>query len=107
MPTALNAADLTLNEVYRLLPLVRADEPMQLADRVSLEPLTTQEIQELQQIAHDFEAYRSMGNVLEGQVQCLVLAPLLRLAGFYRAPMYLSLEQGIAAIAKTSFLSLK
>ena len=50
------------------------------------------------QIRIDFQAYWQAGKVLEGQVQLLVLAPLLRLAGYYRSPIQLSLEQAIAEI---------
>jgi hypothetical protein len=38
---------------------------------------------------------------LEGQVKFLVLAPLVRLAGFYKAPLVIKLEEDIAEIAIT------
>ncbi len=41
------------------------------------------------QIRSDYRAYLRPGKVLEGQTQFLVLAPLLRLAGFYQPPIYL------------------
>ncbi|MDX2240400.1 MAG: hypothetical protein NW224_06945 [Leptolyngbyaceae cyanobacterium bins.302] len=98
MQTTLNAKDLTLNEVHRLLKLERDREPVSFSDFMTLEPLTDAQSQEIAQIVDDFEYYLRAGKVLEGQIQFLVLAPLLRLAGFYRAPIYLSLEQGIAEI---------
>jgi len=99
MPTLVNANDLTLADVHRLLKIERNHQPTHFSDLLTLEPLTETEKQEVFQIASDFEYYQSAGKVLEGQVQFLVLAPLLRLAGFYRPPIYLSLEQGIAEIS--------
>jgi hypothetical protein len=46
----------------------------------------------------DFQAYWQAGKVLESQIQLLVVGPLLRLAGFYRTPINLTLEQAIAEI---------
>ncbi|HEY9909910.1 MAG TPA: hypothetical protein V6D18_20140 [Thermosynechococcaceae cyanobacterium] len=93
----LAAKDLSLNEVHHLLNLQRRDgQPF--SDLLSLEPVTETEQQDLRQIRDDFGDYLNVGRVLEGQIQFLVVAPLLRLAGFYRLPIYISLEQGIAPI---------
>ncbi|HAA31051.1 MAG TPA: restriction endonuclease subunit R [Cyanobacteria bacterium UBA8553] len=95
--TTLNAEKLTLKDVHRLLGFQK--QPMgEYSTLLSLEPLTTYEHQELLQIAHDFDNYLSAEKVLEGLVKVLTTFPLLRLAGFYRFPVELSLEEGIARI---------
>jgi len=95
--TTLNAKNITLSEVHRLLKLGklpnRAFTPL-----LALEPLTELEQQELAQIRSDFDYYLSEGRVLEGLVKALTTFPLLRLAGFYRPPIKISLEEGIAEI---------
>lgn len=93
----LNAKDLTLEQVYQLLNLQELDS-LSFDALLSLDELTDFERQEILQIRADFRHYLNAGKVLEGQVQFLVLAPLLRLAGFYHAPIHISLEQNIAPI---------
>jgi hypothetical protein len=63
---------------------------------LSLAPLTQFEQQELTEIWEDFDNYLTEGKVSEGQVKFLVLAPLVRLAGFYKAPLVIKLEEDIA-----------
>jgi hypothetical protein len=65
---------------------------------LSLEPLTSFEQQELTEIRDDFRRYVSSGKVSEGQVKFLIVAPLMRLAGFYKAPLVIMLEEDIADI---------
>lgn len=95
--TTLNASNLSLEDVQRLF-----DFQKQYSDSfshlLSLEPLTEVEQQELKQIQNDFDRYLTAGKVSEGQVKFLVLAPLLRLAGFYRYPLEIRLEEDIADI---------
>jgi hypothetical protein len=91
----LNARMLTLDDVERLLPLIEAPSAT-FRESLQLEPLTTFEQQELEQIRNDFLRYLSAGKVSEGQVKFLVLAPLMRLAGFYQLPLEISLEEDIA-----------
>ena len=94
----LQAKNLTLNEVHQWMSLQPSLERARFADVLNLPDLTEWEIAEMEQIRIDFQAYWQAGKVLEGQVQLLVLAPLLRLAGYYRSPIQLSLEQAIAEI---------
>jgi hypothetical protein len=92
----LKAKELSLGQVHSLLgfvPLPRGTFTL------NLEPLTEFEVQELKLIQDDFNSYLTEGRVLEGLVQALTTYPLLRLAGFYRAPIQLSIEQNIADIA--------
>ena len=92
----LQAKNLTLNEVHQLRDLQPSVQRVRFTDVLNLPDLTEWEMTEMEQIRIDFQAYWQAGKVLEGQVQLLVLAPLLRLAGYYRSPIQLSLEQAIA-----------
>jgi hypothetical protein len=65
---------------------------------LNLEPLTEFEVQELAQIRDDFDNYLSDSKVLEGMVKALTTLPLMRLAGFYRSPIKIALEENIARI---------
>lgn len=91
----LQAKNLTLNEVHQLLDLQPSVQRVRFTDVLNLPDLTEWK---MAKIRIDFQAYWQAGKVLEGQVQLLVLAPLLRLAGYYRSPVQLSLEQAIAEI---------
>ncbi|MBN3908467.1 MAG: restriction endonuclease subunit R [Nostoc sp. NMS1] len=95
--TILDPRNLSLEEIHRLFGFQE-----QYSDSYSnylfLEPLTEAEQQELKQIQHDFDRYLTAGKVSEGQVKFLAVAPLLRLAGFYRYPIEIVLEENIADI---------
>ncbi|MEW6495083.1 MAG: restriction endonuclease subunit R [Cyanobacteriota bacterium] len=95
--TILNAKELTLNHVHRLLGFQRQYNPS-FTSLLSLEPLTEFEQQELVQIRDDFDNYLAESQVIEGMVKALTTFPLLRLAGFYRSPIKISLEENIARI---------
>ena len=95
--TTLNAKNLTLNDVYRLLGFQK-QYGGSFTPLLFLEPLTEFEQQELVQIQNDFEYYLSANKVSEGLVKALTTFPLLRLAGFYRYPIQISLEEDIADI---------
>jgi hypothetical protein len=92
--TTLIAKKLTLKQVHELLHFEEHLDGS-FTPWLSLEPLTEFEQQELVQIRNDFRSYLIEGKVLEGQIKLLVIAPLLRLAGFYRSPIKISLEQDI------------
>jgi hypothetical protein len=96
MPT-LNAKNLTLNEVHQLLKLQKLPNGL-FTPLLSLQPLTEFEQQELTQIRSDFDSYLTEGRVFEGLVKALTTFPLLRLAGFYRPPIKINLEQDITDI---------
>lgn len=95
--TATNAKNLTLNEVHHLLKFDKLPNGL-FTPLLSLESLTEFEQQELAQIRSDFDSYLSEGKDFEGLVKALTTFPLLRLAGFYRPPLKISLEQDIADI---------
>ncbi|NJM62696.1 MAG: restriction endonuclease subunit R [Oscillatoriales cyanobacterium RU_3_3] len=96
--TALNAKNLALSEVLRLLKFQKLPNGS-FTPLLSLEPLTEFERQELLQTCDDFDSYLTDGKVSEGQVKLVSVGPLLRLAGFYRSPIKMFLEEGIADIA--------
>src|ERR671932_749641 len=96
--TGFNAKNITLNEVIRLLKLQKLPNGS-FTPLLSLEPLTEFEQQELIQTCEDFDSYLTDGKVSEGQVKLVSVGPLLRLAGFYRSPIKMLLEEGIADIA--------
>jgi hypothetical protein len=93
----LNAKSLTLNDVQHRFNLGKRSVE-EFSTSLTLEALTSYEQQEISQISDDFLRYLEDGKVSEGQVKFLVLAPLLRLAGFYQAPMSIKLEENIAEI---------
>ncbi|MFE1748661.1 restriction endonuclease subunit R [Coleofasciculus sp. H7-2] len=95
--TTLNARNLSLDDIHRLFGFHKQYNGS-FTPLLSLEPLTEFEQQELVQIRNDFERYLTAGKVSEGQVKLLTVAPLLRLAGFYRYPIQITLEENIADI---------
>ncbi|MEH2283282.1 MAG: restriction endonuclease subunit R [Nostoc sp.] len=95
--TILNARNLSLEEVQRLFGF-QEQYSDSFSNYLSLETLTEAEQQELLQIRNDFGRYLTAGKVSEGQVKFLAVAPLLRLAGFYRYPIEIVLEENIADI---------
>ncbi|MFN6514694.1 MAG: restriction endonuclease subunit R [Nostoc sp. CreGUA01] len=95
--TIIGARNLSLEEVHRLFGFQRQYSDS-FSNYLSLEPITEAEQQELKQIQHDFDRYLTTGKVSEGQVKFLAVAPLLRLAGFYRYPIEIVLEENIGDI---------
>ena len=94
----LQARKLTLSDVHRLFGYQR-QYSSSFSPELSLEAITEFEQRELNQIRNDFDNYLIEGKVSEGQVKLLTIAPLLRLAGFYRHPIKLTLEEGIDKIS--------
>lgn len=95
--TTLNAKKI-LGEVNRLLGFQEHYDGS-FTSLLPLEPLTEFEQQELAQIRNDFRYYLSASKVSEGLIKALTTFPLLRLAGFYRYPIQISLEESIADIS--------
>ncbi|WP_434684317.1 restriction endonuclease subunit R [Pseudanabaena minima] len=93
----LNASTLTLDQVYQYLKFQEISYGA-FKSLLQLEPLSEFEISELTQIRNDFKNYLNDGKVLEGMVMALTVMPLLRLAGFYRAPIKMRMEQEIDRI---------
>lgn len=95
MTQNLEASQLSLNDVRRLLKLERQIGGS-FADFLSLEPLTDFEQQELLLIGNHFWRHLEAGKVSAKLVKFLVLSPLMRLAGFFDIPIVLTMEDSIA-----------
>jgi hypothetical protein len=93
----LKARKLTLDDVQRLLgfsPIFESD----FESYLSLPNLDSGEFSELAQIRDRFLRYLMLGKVSEGQARELSVAPLLQLAGYHNAPIYLRIEEEIDRI---------
>lgn len=97
MTTNLDASNLSLEDVYRLSKLERRLNNS-FTSLMSLETLTEVEQQKVEKIRNNFDNYYSWGKISEGQVKFLTLAPLMWLAGFYKPPIKITLEENIAEI---------
>ncbi len=95
MAITVEESNLSLNDVHRLLKL-QEHLNGSFTDFLSLEPLTEFEQQDLLRISSDFERYLAAGKISEGLVKFLVIAPLMRLAGFYDIPIKLTMEDVVA-----------
>ncbi|GAA6622539.1 restriction endonuclease subunit R [Scytonema sp. NUACC26] len=93
--TLLQAKNLTIGDVHRFFGFQRQYNNS-FDSLLSLEPLTEFEQQEILQIRTDFDNYLIESKVLEGLVKALTIFPLMKLAGFYRSPIKISLEENIA-----------
>ncbi|NEO13700.1 MAG: restriction endonuclease subunit R [Moorea sp. SIO1F2] len=95
--TIIQASHLSLEDVHHTFGFQRQYNSS-LTSRLSLDTITEFEQRELEQIRTDFDNYLIAGKVSEGLVKALTVFPLLRLAGFYRSPIKISLEEGISDI---------
>ncbi|MGB3642647.1 MAG: restriction endonuclease subunit R [Rivularia sp. (in: cyanobacteria)] len=93
----LQSKNLSIGDIHRLFNYQRQYNDS-FTSLLSLEPLTEFERQELLQIRTDFDNYIIESKVLEGLVKALTVFPLMRLAGFYRSPIKIALEENIADI---------
>jgi hypothetical protein len=96
MPT-INASTLTLDRVYDYLKFEELSYGS-FNSLLQLKPLSDLECLELVQIRDDFKNYLDDGKVLEGMVKALTVLLLLRLAGFYKSPIKMRMEQEIDRI---------
>jgi hypothetical protein len=98
MATTLDASALSLDDVYRLF---RFEQRLgnSISSWLTLEPLSEFEQREIAQIRDTFQSYYAAGKISEGQVKFLLIAPLMRLAGFYQPQIKITLEEGIADIS--------
>ncbi|MEI2580953.1 restriction endonuclease subunit R [Scytonema sp. PRP1] len=98
MQTNLNATNLRLKDVQRLL---KFEEHLNnsFTSLLLLNNITEYEQQELEEIRNVFREYYSEGKISEGQIKFLILAPLMKLAGFYQPSIKITLEENIADIS--------
>ncbi|MGK7878264.1 MAG: restriction endonuclease subunit R [Xenococcaceae cyanobacterium] len=97
MATTIDASNLVLRDVHRLLNL-ELQLNNSFTSLLSLEPLAEIEEQRLEEIRSNFANYYYDGTILEGEVKFLLLSPLMWLAGFYHPNIRITLEEGIAEI---------
>jgi hypothetical protein len=93
----LNAKNLTLDEVHQRFRFQRGYCDS-FEGLLQLEPLTERERQEVQQTSREFDHHLTAGDTSEGQVKLIAVSLLLRLAGFFRHPLRILVEEGIARI---------
>lgn len=93
----LQSKNLSIGDIHRLFNYQRQYNDS-FTSLLSLESLTEFEQQEILQIRTDFDNYIIESKVLEGLVKALTVFPLMRLAGFYRSPIKIALEENIADI---------
>jgi hypothetical protein len=93
----LKAKDIKLEEVRELLgfELIRQGR---FEDFLTLQPLISGDTEGLEAIASELFDYIENGRVSEGQMQLVAIAPLLRLAGYNRAPIEYRVEENIGSI---------
>lgn len=97
MPEVLSAALLTLKDIHQNLKM----EPCwdsRFEEYLVLKPLPEHQEQELLKIRADFLPYLESGTVSEGTIKLLLLAPLLKLTGFYQEPFHIDVEESIGQI---------
>ncbi len=97
MTTTLDASNLVLRDVHRLLKL-ESNYNDSLTSFLPLETLTEIEQQKLEEFRTNFKSYYFDGNILEGQVKFLFVSPLMWLSGFYHPNIKITLEEWIANI---------
>ncbi|MGB3759420.1 MAG: restriction endonuclease subunit R [Rivularia sp. (in: cyanobacteria)] len=93
----LQSKNLSIGDIHRLFGYQRQYNDS-FTSLLSLKPLTEFERQEILQIRTDFDNYIIESKVLEGLVKALTVFPLMRLAGFFRSPIKIALEENIADI---------
>ena len=89
--------NLSIGDIHRLFGYQRQYNDS-FTSLLSLNPLPNFERQEILQIRTDFDNYIIESKVLKGLVKALTVFPLMRLAGFYRSPIKIALEENIADI---------
>ncbi len=86
----------SLAEVEAQLGLSRNDDPSFFPEWSSdLTALSLAEQQRLDLIKHGYLYHRQYGHLLEGAVNFIVIAPLLKMAGFYDPPFHLRSEASV------------
>ncbi|MGK7929964.1 MAG: restriction endonuclease subunit R [Microcystaceae cyanobacterium] len=95
--TVVNAHNLTLREVHYYLQFQKLSYSSFDA-LLQLELLSDLEKSEIAQIRTDFENYLLEEKIKESMVMALTVFPLLRLAGFYRSPVQMRIEEEIERI---------
>jgi hypothetical protein len=97
MVTTLKARKLTLDDAHQLLGFSpNFDGSFEI--HLTLEALSETDRTTLHPIRDRLLHYITLGQVSEGQARELSVAPLLQLAGYHNAPIYLRIEENIDRI---------
>jgi hypothetical protein len=95
MVETIQAKNIELHDLIEKFGLQRNNDPQFFREwQDDLPELTDLEKQALDEVKDDY-THLSEYNILEPVVKLVVLSPLLRLAGFYRAPFYLTGEKEV------------
>ncbi len=97
MVTTLKAHKLTLNDAHQLLGF-SPNFDGSFESHLSLEEVSEDDRTTLHQIRDRILHYLTLGQISEGQARELSVAPLLQLAGYHNAPIYLRIEENIDRI---------
>jgi Type I restriction enzyme R protein N terminus (HSDR_N) len=97
MVTTLKARKLTLDDAHQLLGF-SPDFDGSFEQHLILEDIDAADRTTLNQIRDRLLQYITLGQVSEGQARELSVAPLLQLAGYHNAPIYLRIEENIDRI---------
>ncbi len=96
MVNAIAIGSLTLPELIEKRQLQLVDDPQFFWEwRSPLPELSIDEKYFLDQVQQDYFDQSRKGKVSEGLMKLVVISPLLHLAGFYRAPFEVSLEEPV------------
>ena len=100
MVQTIQAKDITLAQLTQSFGLNRTDDPQFFREwQDNLPELTDSEKQVLDEVKADY-IHLSQYTLLEPLVKMVVLSPLLKLAGFYRPPFYLSAEKEVKIVSE-------
>ncbi len=98
MVRSLAISTLTLPQLEVDKNLKLADEPTFFAEwRESLPELSAEEKGYLDQVQREYFDQTRNGRLSEGLIKLIVISPLLHLAGFYRQPFQVKLEESVHA----------
>lgn len=95
MVQTISAKDINLLQLQHQFSLERSDDPQFFSEwQDALPELSESEQTSLDEVKQDY-LHLSQYELLEPVVKLVVLAPLLKLAGFYRPPFYIAAERTI------------
>ena len=97
MVTTLKAHKLTLNDAHQLLGF-SPNFDGSFESHLNLEEVPEDDRASLHTIRDRVLHYLTLGQISEGQARELSVAPLLQLAGYHNAPIYLRIEENIDRI---------
>jgi hypothetical protein len=96
MAKSVAISHLTLPELEETKRLKLADDPNFFLEwREHLLPLNDEEMRYLDQVQREYFDQTRSGQISEGLIKLIVISPLLHLAGFYRRPFEVRLEESV------------